>query len=772
MTRTALECITDGQGNRLDYDWSRIEERIDGACDGFGDEYGLAIKDRIRGYLYEGISKAEINDFITKISNEMASVSMPDFQVISGRMRMRRIYKEAYGGMEPPTLHSHVGRMVDMKRYAPELLDKWPSDEMARLDRFIDHSKDFDLSFAAVSQMERKYLLKDRPTGRLYETPQFMYMAIGMVLAGQAFLNAWDRRDFAVRFYRMASRHEISLPSPILGGVRTLTKQFSSCVLIEIDDSIKSINAGVSAVAEYVAKRAGIGVNVGRIRGLGASVRNGEVSHTGIVPYVQYLQSATKSCSQGGMRSGAATLFYPLWHWEIKRLLVLKNNRGVDENRARHLDYGVQINGFLYRRLLNGEPITIFSSEQVPGLYDAFFEDQERFAELYLKYERDPAVTRKESISSAKLFSMIANERLGTGRLYIQNVDRFNENGPFRSDMDPIRQSNLCLEIGLPTKPLDRLEDPDGEIALCTLSAVNLGGLPVMKDMPFHRRADVLRAFFRPKADVIVRSLNAILDYQDYVLPAARNSTMKFRPIGVGVVNYAYMLAKNGMKYSDGSANELTHQVFEALSYFLISASMEQAKELGLRCPGFDRTRLFDGRMPVDRYAKALDGEFRTDLLFDWDSLRDEVMAHGMRNATLTAVMPSEISSQTANATNGIEPPRMLVSVKSSKDGSYRQVAPEAGSLDYETAWEMPNNRGYLLLAGIMQKFVDQAISVNTYYDSERYADGKVPVQEVLSDQLYSYMVGNKTMYYTNQNDHSSDGIDDGFGCESGACAI
>jgi ribonucleoside-diphosphate reductase alpha chain len=529
-----------------------------------------------------------------------------------------------------------------------------------------------------------------------------------------------------------------------MAGVRTPTRQFSSCVLIECDDSLDSINATASSIVRYVSQRAGIGINAGRIRALGSEIRGGEAFHTGCIPFYKYFQTAVKCCSQGGVRGGAATLFYPIWHGEVESLLVLKNNRGVEENRVRHMDYGVQINKLMYTRLIKGGEISLFSPSDVPGLYDAFFADQDEFERLYLAYEQDSSVKRK-TIKAIDLFSLLMQERASTGRIYIQNVDHCNTHSPFDPAVAPIRQSNLCLEIALPTKPLSNVEDDNGEIALCTLSAFNLGAIDSLDEL-------------EELAELTVRALDALLDYQDYPLPAARKATMNRRTLGVGVINYAYYLAKNGVKYSDGSANGLTHKTFEAIQFYLLKASVNLAKEQGA-CPLFNETTYSKGILPIDTYKSELDKICDEPLHLDWETLRSDIQTHGLRNSTLSALMPSETSSQISNATNGIEPPRGFVSVKASKDGILKQVVPDFLNLknEYELLWNIGSNDGYIQLVGLMQKFVDQAISANTNYDPSVQPNGKVPMKLLLKDLLSAYKMGLKTLYYHNTRDGASD---------------
>ncbi|MCG3861983.1 ribonucleoside-diphosphate reductase subunit alpha, partial [Psychrobacter sp. Ps5] len=626
------------------------------------------------------------------------------------------------------------------------------------LEAYLDHWRDMNLAYAAVEQMAGKYLVQDRVTKTVYESPQFLYMLVGMCLFAN--YEKSERLSYVKRFYDATSQFKISLPTPIMSGVRTPSRQFSSCVLIECGDSLDSINATTSAIVRYVSQRAGIGINAGRIRALGSPIRGGEAQHTGCIPFYKLFQTAVKCCSQGGVRGGAATLFYPLWHLEVESLLVLKNNRGVEDNRVRHMDYGVQLNKTMYTRLIKGQDISLFSPSDVPGLYDAFFEDQDKFEALYTKYEQDPNI-RSRQIPATELFSLMMQERASTGRIYIQNVDHCNTHSPFDASVAPIRQSNLCMEIALPTKPLDNINDETGEIALCTLSAVNLGKVENVSDI-------------EEPAELIVRALDALLDYQDYPVKAAENGSMRRRTLGVGVINYAYYLAKNGVRYSDGSAHGLTHQTFEALQFYLLKASNKLAKEQGA-CPAFNETTYSQGILPIDTYKKDLDQICQEPLHLDWETLRTEITTHGLRNSTLTALMPSETSSQIANATNGIEPPRGLVSIKASKDGILKQVVPEIDKLkdQYELLWQMPNNDGYLKLVAIMQKFVDQSISANTNYDPVRYEGGRVPMKILLKDLLNAYKLGVKTLYYHNTRDGANDAqADMEDDCAGGACKI
>ena len=751
----------DGRKEPLDLD--KIHRVIEWAAEGLNNVSVSQVELKSHIQFYDGIRTKDIHETIIKAAADQISKESPDYQYLAARLAVFHLRKKAYGQFEPPRLFDHVTNMVEQKRYDAHLLVDYTEQELDELDAYLDHSRDLNFSYAAVKQLEGKYLVQNRVTGEIYESAQFLYILVAASLFSD--YPKETRLDYIKRFYDAVSTFKISLPTPIMAGVRTPTRQFSSCVLIECGDSLDSINATSSAIVKYVSQRAGIGINAGRIRALGSPIRNGEAYHTGCIPFYKHFQTAVKSCSQGGVRGGAATLFYPLWHLEVENLLVLKNNRGVDDNRVRHLDYGVQFNKLMYSRLIKDDYITLFSPSDVPGLYDAFFEDQAKFDELYVKYEQDESI-RKKRIKAIELFSMVAQERASTGRIYLQNVDHCNTHSPFISTVAPIRQSNLCLEIALPTKPLSNVMDEEGEIALCTLSAFNLGAIESLDEL-------------EELAELAVRALDNLLDFQDYPVPAAKNATMGRRTLGIGVINYAYYLAKNGKRYSDGSANALTHKTFEAIQYYLMKASNELAKERGA-CPKFNETTYSQGIMPTDTYKRDLDQFCDEPLHLDWDSLRESIKEHGMRNSTLSALMPSETSSQISNATNGIEPPRGHISVKASKDGILKQVVPDYENLkdNYELLWDIPSNDGYLQLVGIMQKFVDQTISANTNYDPSKYEGGKVPMKVLLKDLLTAYKLGVKTLYYHNTRDGASDSQDEltpeveDDGCAGGACKI
>ncbi|PTH81683.1 ribonucleoside-diphosphate reductase subunit alpha [Aeromonas veronii] len=751
--------VTKRNGHKEPIDLDKIHRVLDWAAEGLDNVSVSQVELKSHIQFYDGIRTADIHETIIKATADLISEQTPDYQYMAARLAIFHLRKKAYGQFEPPHLYQHVARLVDMGKYDKHLLEDYTQAEFEELNTHLDHWRDMDFSYAAVKQLEGKYLVQNRVTGEIYESPQFLYMLVAACLFSKYPKDT--RLDYIKRFYNAVSTFKISLPTPIMSGVRTPTRQFSSCVLIECDDSLDSINATASSIVRYVSQRAGIGINAGRIRGLGSPIRGGEAFHTGCIPFYKYFQTAVKCCSQGGVRGGAATLFYPLWHTEVESLLVLKNNRGVEENRVRHMDYGVQINKLMYQRLIKGGDITLFSPSDAPGLYDAFFADQDKFEALYVKYEQDPAI-RKKTLKAVDLFSLMMQERAGTGRIYIQNVDHCNTHSPFDPSVAPVRQSNLCLEIALPTKPLNNIDDESGEIALCTLSAFNLGAIEKLEDL-------------EEMADLAVRALDALLDYQDYPIAAAKKGSMGRRTLGIGVINYAYYLAKNGARYSDGSGLALTHRTFEAIQYYLLKASVQLAREFG-PCPLFGETTYAQGILPIDTYKKDLDALCNEPLHLNWESLREEIKSVGLRNSTLTALMPSETSSQISNATNGIEPPRGLVSVKASKDGILKQVVPEYDRLkdQYELLWKQPSVDGYLQLVGIMQKFVDQAISANTNYDPARFEGNKVPMKQLLKDLLTAYKYGLKTLYYHNTRDGADDAQTDlqDDGCAGGACKI
>ena len=762
MTRTEDILVQKRDGRLEKIDLDKIHRVIEWAAEGLDNVSVSQVEISSHIQFYDKITTKSIHETIIKSAADLISAATPDYQYLAARLAIFHLRKIAFGQFEPPHLFDHVTKLTQEGRYDAHILQDFSKEEFDTLNDYIDHNRDLSFAYAAVKQMEGKYLVQDRVSKQVFESPQFLYMLVGMCLFA-SYDKQYDkaaRLDYIKRFYDTTSTFKISLPTPIMSGVRTPSRQFSSCVLIECDDSLDSINATTSAIVRYVSQRAGIGVNAGRIRALGSPIRGGEAQHTGCIPFYKLFQTAVKCCSQGGVRGGAATLFYPIWHLEVENLLVLKNNRGVEDNRVRHMDYGVQINKTIYQRLIKNQNVTLFSPSDVPGLYDAFFADQTEFERLYEQYEQDDSI-RKRSVPAQELFSLMMQERASTGRIYVQNVDHCNTHSPFDPSVAPIRQSNLCMEIALPTQPLDNINDESGEIALCTLSGINLGEINQLEDI-------------KEPAELIVRALDALLDYQDYPVIAAKNGSMKRRTLGIGVINYAYYLAKNGTKYSDPKALGLTHRTFEALQYYLLVASNKLAKEQGA-CPAFGDTTYSQGILPIDTYKADIDAICNEPLQLDWEALRQDIKTHGLRNSTLTALMPSETSSQIANATNGIEPPRGLVSVKASKDGILKQVVPEIDKLkdQYELLWQMPNNKGYLSLVAIMQKFIDQSISANTNYDPTKFEDSRVPMKVMIQDLLMAYKLGVKTLYYHNTRDGANDAQDDlENGCAGGACTL
>ncbi|WP_343128731.1 class 1a ribonucleoside-diphosphate reductase subunit alpha [Buchnera aphidicola (Kurisakia onigurumii)] len=730
--------VTKRDGKKENFKLEKIKKILIKASKGLKNISISQVFLRSKMQFYNEITTIHIHKTIIKSSADLISEKCSEYQYFSARLAIFYLRKEAFGKFTPPTLYDHVKKLVKIKKYDSNLLNFYSKQEFNQMNSFIDHMRDMNFSYSAVKQLENKYLLQNKITGKIYESAQFLYILISACLFSQ--YPSTTRMIYVKKFYHAISQFKISLPTPIMSGLRTPTKQFSSCVLIECADTLHSINATASSIVKYVSQRAGIGINVGQIRAIGSSIRNGEAFHTGCIPFYKYFQSAVKSCSQGGVRGGAATFFYPIWHLEVESLLVLKNNRGIEENRVRNVDYGVQINKFIYRRMILGKKITLFSPNDVQDLYQSFFSDQKRFEYLYLKYEKNSKI-RKKKINSIDLFSLMMQERTSTGRIYIQHVDHCNSHSPFDCNIAPIKQSNLCLEILLPTKPLDSTNEKIGEIALCTLSALNLGAIKNIQEIP-------------EITNLIVRALDAVLDYQKYPVAAAKKGALQRRSLGIGVINFAYYLAKNNVRYSDGSANNITHKTFEYIQYYLLKSSCKLSQEKG-SCPLFHETNYYKGILPIDTYKKSVDEICTEPLHLDWEYLRKKIKKYGLRNSTLSALMPSETSSQISNATNGIEPPRGFISIKASKDGMLKQVVPEYEKLknNYELLWDLPNNTGYLQLAAIMQKFIDQSISVNTNYDPQKFPNNRIPMQQLIQDLLTAYKLGIKTLYYQNTRD-------------------
>lgn len=700
----------------------------------------VEIKSQIQ--FYNGIKTSDVQETLIKAAAELISEESPNYQYVAGRLVNYHLRKEVYDNYHPCHILDLVKRNTDLGFYDSELLIKYTADEWEEINSFVDHDRDMSLSYVAMEQLRGKYLVQNRVTGQIMETPQAAYVLIAATLFSGYPLET--RMRYVKDYYNAISQHDISLPTPIMAGVRTPQRQFSSCVLIESGDSLDSINATASSIVKYVSMKAGIGIGAGSIRAIGSAIRKGDASHTGVIPFYKHFQSAVRSCSQGGVRNGAATLYYPLWHLEIEDMLVLKNNKGTEDNRVRHMDYGVQFNKLMYERLLQNGNITCFSPSDVPGLYDAFFADQDRFRQLYEAAEKDPKI-RKKTFKAIDLFSMFMEERKNTGRIYLMNVDHANTHGAFIESAAPIKMSNLCCEINLPTKPLSHFHDEDGEISLCTLSAINWGNVKEPRD-------------FERICDLTVRALDQLLDYQSYPVLAAELSTMNRRPLGVGIINFAYWLAKNDLSYSDPAALVKVDEYAEAWSYYLIKASMELAKEKGA-IPKVMETKYGHGIVPIDTRKTEVDELVPHVERLDWSSLRADLKTYGIRNSTLMALMPAETSAQVANATNGIEPPRSLISIKQSKHGVLKQVVPEFRKLKnkYELLWDQKSPEGYLNICAVLQKYIDQGISANTSYNPQYYADEKIPMSEMIKHLLMFYKFGGKQLYYFNTKDNQGE---------------
>lgn len=717
---------------------------------------------------YDRIPSIDIHKVLIQSAADLITEKTPNYQHVAANLLNFYLRKEVFGVAENmPSLQEVININIEKRVYDSIILDNYTIDEIKRLDSYIRHQRDYTFVYAGLQQLIDKYLLKDRSTGEIYETPQFMYIMIAATLF--AYEDKATRMHQIKSFYNDISQHKISLPTPIMCGVRTPSRQYSSCTLIDVGDSLPSIFHSNTAVGYYTANRAGIGLNFGRIRGIGSKIRNGEVVHTGVIPFLKMFESTTKSCTQNGVRGGGSTTHFPFWHKEIKDILVLKNNRGTDDNRVRKMDYSIQFSRLFYQRFIKNENITLFSPHEVEDLYEAFG-DNDKFEELYEKYERSRSVW-KESIGARQLFNHYCQERIGTGRMYLMNIDHVNNHSSFQ---EKISMSNLCQEITLPTYPITHIDengsDP-GEIALCVLAAFNVGALKSLNDI-------------EGVAENIVRALDFVIENQTY--PVSSSLKMKKRrSIGVGITNLAYYLAKHNVGYESPEAIEIVDKLMEYIQYYMIRASVNLAKEKG-KCEWFYKTKYSKGILPIDTYTKEVDKLCSRELSLDWEALREEVLTHGMRNSTLTAIMPCESSSLVTNSTNGIEPPRALVSVKKSKQGLIPQVVPEIHNLrnKYTLAYDMKSNIGYTNICAVIQKYCDQAISANHYYDFSKYENGNLPISNVAKDLLYAYKVGLKTMYYANSNDMKTDKSDDEkadraesviereVSCSGGACTL
>jgi ribonucleoside-diphosphate reductase alpha chain len=725
-------------GRKEDLELDKLHRVVFWATEGINNVSASELEIRSQIQFYNGIKTTDLQETLIKAAADLISEETPNYQFVAGRLINYHLRKEVYNDYTPWNLYQLVKKNVELGYYAPELLTWYDESDWDRLNSYVKHDRDMILTYVAMEQLRGKYLVQNRVTGQILETPQVCYILIAATLFAE--YPKETRMNWIREYYECISTHDISLPTPVMAGVRTPQRQFSSCVLIETDDSLDSINATTSAIVKYVSQKAGIGIGAGSIRALGSPIRNGDASHTGVIPFYKMFQAAVRSCSQGGVRNGAATLYYPIWHYEVEDLLVLKNNKGVEDNRVRHMDYGVQFNRLFYQRLIQGGDITLFSPNDVPNLYESFFRDQDKFQELYEAAERNTKI-RKKTIKAVDLFSSFMQERKDTGRIYLQNVDNSNLHSSFDEKIAPVKQSNLCGEINLPTKPLTHIFDEEGRIALCTLSAVNWGNIKDPKD-------------FEKPCMLAVRGLDALLSYQHYPVKAAEIATKEHRPLGVGIINLAYWLAKNDLSYSNPAALAKVDEYMEAMSYYLIKASVELAKELG-PCDNVQDTKYSKGIVPIDTRKRDLDEVVPHVERMPWDELREELKVHGIRNATLMALMPAETSAQIANATNGIEPPRSYISVKQSKHGVLKQVVPEFRKLKnkYELLWDQKSPEGYLMICAVLQKYIDQGISVNTSYNPQFYDDEKIPMSDMLKHLLMFYKFGGKQLYYFNSYD-------------------
>jgi ribonucleoside-diphosphate reductase alpha chain len=727
----------DGTKENLNID--KIHFVVEEACKNLAGVSSSQIEMNANLQFYDGMTTEEIQEILIRSANDLISLEGPNYQTAAARLLSYSVNKQVFGEFEPISLKEMIDLNIGRKVYDPEFLTYYTEEELTKLDSFICHPRDEYFTYAGMRQVVDKYLCQDRSSNTLFETPQFMYMMIAATLFAQYPKDT--RLQYIKRYYDATSLFKINIPTPVMAGVRTPVRQFASCVLVDSDDTLDSIFASDMAIGRYTAQRAGIGINAGRIRGVNSRIRGGEVAHTGIVPFLKKFESTVRCCTQNGVRGGSATTHFPFWHQEIEDILVLKNNKGTEDNRVRKLDYSIQLNQTMYERLLSGGDITLFSPHDVPGLYEAYFGDANEFKELYEKYERATSVPKKK-VSAMDLFSALIKERAETGRIYIMNVDHCNTHSSFK---DTVYMSNLCQEITLPTKPLNHIDDPEGEIALCILSAINVGTLKELDDL-------------EELCELAVRALEEIIDYQKYPIKAAEISTKARRSLGVGYIGLAHYLAKNHAKYEDEEAWKLVHNLSEAFQYYLLRASNKLAQERG-PCSGFSGTKYSDGILPIDTYKKEVDKVITEELHYDWETLRGDIQRHGLRHSTLSAQMPSESSSVVSNATNGIEPPRGFLSVKKSKKGPLKQIVPQYQKLKnyYTLLWEMPNNEGYINIVAAMQKFFDQGISGNWSYNPTQFPNNEVPMSVMMKDLLTTYKMGWKTSYYQNTYDYKTD---------------
>ena len=726
---------SDGRTESLDI--RKIQKITQEACEGLSGVSSSQVEMNCGIQFYDGIETSDIQKILVKSSADLIDLDNPNYEYVAARLLLYGLRKNVFQEFDYPVLIDHVRHNIDRNVYDKDLLTYYDDDEWAKLDGMINHKRDLYFTYAGLQQVVDKYLVQDRSSGDVYETPQFMYILIAATLFAQ--YPKETRLQYVRRYYNAISQFKINIPTPVMAGVRTPIRQFASCVLVDVDDTLNSIFNSDSAIGYYVSQRAGIGINAGRIRGINAKIRGGEVQHTGVIPFLKKFEATVRCCTQNGVRGGSATTHFPIWHKEISDIIVLKNNKGSEDNRVRKLDYSIQLSELFYKRFLNSEDITLFSPHDVPGLYEAF--GTAEFDALYEKYERAYSVP-KTTISARELFINILKERAETGRIYLMNIDHTNTHSSFQ---DRVYMSNLCQEITLPTKPIQHIDDDDGEIALCILSAVNVGSL---------KSTDELEDL----CELAVRSLDEIIDYQKYPVLAAEKSTKARRSLGVGYIGLAHYLAKHRVKYDDAKAHEIVDELSESFQYFLLKASNELAQEKGA-CELYDRTKYALGVLPIDTYKKDVDDIVKRKLSRDWNTLRADIKAYGLRNSTLSAQMPSESSSVVSGETNGIEPPRGYLSVKKSKKGTLKQIVPQYSTLKnaYTLLWDMPSNEGYIKVVAVMQKYFDQAISGNWSYNPENYDNNEVPISVMAQDLLTTYKYGWKTSYYQNTYDGKTD---------------
>ena len=726
-------------GEKTPLDLDKIHAMAEHACRGLAGVSESQVEMNANLQFFDGIKTSDIQEILIRSANDLISLESPNYQFVAARLLLFSLRKAVYNGHPDghPPLLEHVKKCVDLGVYDDGILSRYSEEEWEKLNSFMDHDRDYLFTYAGIRQVADKYLVQDRSSGEVYETPQFMYMMVAATLFQDD--DKFYRLEYVKKYYDAISKHRLNIPTPIMAGVRTPLRQFASCVLVDVDDTLDSIFSSDMAIGHYVAQRAGIGINAGRIRGINAKIRGGEVQHTGVIPFLKKFEATVRCCTQNGIRGGSATVHFPIWHQEIQDIIVLKNNKGTEDNRVRKLDYSIQFSKLFYERFISNGIISLFSPHDVPGLYDAFGTDS--FDSLYVDYESDLSIPR-QTIGAQELILSLLKERAETGRIYIMNIDHCNTHSSFK---DKVNMSNLCQEITLPTDPINHI-DGLGEIALCILSAINVGKLKSLDEL------DEL-------CELAVRGLDALIDYQQYPVKAAENSTKNRRSLGIGFIGLAHYLAKHGANYDSQKAHDLVHKLTERFQYALLTASNRMAMEKG-PCGYFGKTKYADGILPIDTYKKEVDEIVPNDLSCDWEYLRGRIVEYGLRHSTLSAQMPSESSSVVSNATNGIEPPRDYLSVKKSKKGPLKQIVPSYTTLKgaYTLLWDMHNNDGYIKVTAVMQKFFDQAISGNWSYNPENYSDNEVPVSEMAKDLLTTYKYGWKTSYYQNTYDNKKDG--------------